>query len=250
MPVDRERSVVFGSVATEYDSARPGYPDRLVTDVLAYAPPGPALEVGAGTGKATVSFAAHGADLTCVEPDPRMAAVLTAKCPDARVEIGIFEHYVPDRRFALLYSAQAWHWVDPDRRWDLAHAVLAPSGAVAVFWNQYVVTDPALRAELAAVDRRYEVTTSSLHRSTEVRAHQAEHELAGDPRWTDLEERHYEHPGRYDAGRYLDLVRSISAYRMLDAGVREALLGEIAALIGDGVDMTFTTDLTLGRRAG
>lgn len=250
MTIDRERSVVFGSVAEEYDAARPDYPDQLVTDVLAYAPPGPVLEVGAGTGKATVSFAARGIDLTCVEPDSRMAARLSAKAPGVRVEIGIFEDFVPDRPFALLYAAQSWHWVDPDRRWDLAHAALAPSGAVAVFWNQYVVADPALRDELAAVDRRYDVNSSSLHRSREVRAEQAEHQLAGDPRYTDLQERHYERTDHYDAGRYLDLVRSVSAYQMLDPGARETLLGQISALIGDGLDMTLTTDLALARRAG
>ncbi|MEV1176366.1 class I SAM-dependent methyltransferase [Nonomuraea sp. NPDC049784] len=247
--MDRERSVVFGEAVDQYESARPGYPAQLVTEVLDYAPPGPVLEVGAGTGKATAGFAARGADLTCIEPDPRMAAALTAKCPGARVEIGIFEEYVPDRAFALLYSAQAWHWVDRERRWDLAHAALAPSGAVAVFWNHYVVTDPGLRSALAAVDARYGVTTSSLHRIDSVRAEQSEHELADDPRFTDLGQRHYTRTERYEAGRYLDLVRSISAYRILDPGTRNELLREIAALLGDGVDLTLATDLTLARRA-
>ncbi|MFC4116756.1 methyltransferase domain-containing protein [Nonomuraea zeae] len=249
MTVDRKRSVVFGEAVEEYEAARPGYPDRLVTEVLEYAPDGPVLEVGAGTGKATAGFAAHGVDLTCVEPDPRMAAALTRRCPQAKVEIGIFEDYVPDKAFALLYSAQAWHWVDRDRRWDLAHAALAPSGAVAVFWNLYGVTDPDLRAALAAVDRRYGVTTSSLHLDHSDRAEVVEHELADDPRFTDLDYRHYAHADRYSAGRYLDLVRSISAYRILDAESRERLLREIGALLGDEVDMTLTTDLFLGRRA-
>ncbi|MFI7632858.1 methyltransferase domain-containing protein [Nonomuraea sp. NPDC049400] len=250
MAVDRERSVVFGGAVEQYESARPGYPAQLITDVLNYAPPGPVLEVGAGTGKATAGFAARAADLTCVEPDPRMAAALAAKCPDARVEIGLFEDYVPDRAFALLYSAQAWHWIDEHRRWDLAHAALAPSGAVAVFWNHYVVTDPGLRAALAAVDGRHGVTTSSLHRDGSVRAEKSEHELAHDPRFTDLDQRHYTRADRYETGRYLDLARSISAYRILDPDSREELMREIAALLDDGVDLTFTTDLTLARRAG
>ncbi|GAA3236567.1 methyltransferase domain-containing protein [Nonomuraea helvata] len=250
MTVDRERSVVFGEAVEQYDSARPDYPAQLITDVLEYAPPGPALEVGAGTGKATAGFAARGADLTCIEPDPRMAAALTAKCPGARVEIGFFEAYVPDRAFTLLYSAQAWHWIDERRRWDLAHATLAPSGAVAVFWNHYVVTDPDLRAALAAVDSRYGVTTSSMHRDGSPRAERSEHELAHDPRYTDLDQRHYTRTDRYGTGRYLDLARSVSAYRILAPDTREEVMEEFAALLGrDGVDLTFTTDLTLARRA-
>ncbi|MDR8411111.1 methyltransferase domain-containing protein [Nonomuraea sp. 3-1Str] len=250
MTVDRARSVVFGETVEQYEAARADYPAELITDVLAYAPPGPALEVGAGTGKATAGFAARGVDLTCVEPDPRMAAALTAKCPDARVEIGVFEDYVPDRAFALLYSAQAWHWVDRERRWDLAHAALAPSGAVAVFWNRYAVTDPGLRAALAAVDDRYGLTGSTLNQNSPVSAGASAHQLADDPRFTDLEERHYTRTGWYEADRYLNLVRSISSYAILAPGTRDALLREVAGLLGDGVDMTFITDLALARRAG
>ncbi|TMR88780.1 class I SAM-dependent methyltransferase [Nonomuraea basaltis] len=246
--VERARSVVFGEVVEQYDAARPGYPAQLITDVLAYAAPGPVLEVGAGTGKATAGFAARGVDLTCVEPDPRMAAVLTTKCPGVRVQIGKFEDYVPDQAFGLLYSAQAWHWVDEERRWDLAHAALAPGGAVAVFWNIYVVADPDLLAALAAVDERHGVSTSSLHRPAPPMGH-AEHPLAGDARFTDLDERRYLGTSRYEAGRYLDLVRSISAYRMLAPGTRDALLADMAALLGDDVEMAFATDLGLARRA-
>ncbi|MEV0616546.1 methyltransferase domain-containing protein [Nonomuraea sp. NPDC050404] len=250
MPVDRERSVVFGEAVELYESARPGYPEQLVTEALAYAPAGPVLEVGAGTGKATTVFATRGVDLTCIEPDARMAAALAAKCPGVRVESGIFEDYVPDRRFALVYSAQAWHWVDPDRRWDLAHAALAPSGALALFWNHYLVTDPGLRAALAEVAHRRGVTSYSLHQDEVNLRERPPHPLAGDPRFTDLDERFYTRTEWYGTDRYLDLGRTISAYRILDPGVREEVLREQADLLGDGVDMTFTTDLTLARRAG
>ncbi|MCF6473124.1 class I SAM-dependent methyltransferase [Nonomuraea sp. MG754425] len=249
MPVDRARSVVFGQAVDLYESARPGYPDRLVTEVLEYAPSGSVLEVGAGTGKATTVFAPRVADLTCVEPDARMAAALAANCPDVRVQIGMFEDYVPDRRFALLYSGQAWHWVDPRRRWDLAHAALAPSGALALFWNHYLVTDPGLRSALAEVDHRHGMTSSSLHQEEAVRSEESQRLLAGDPRFTDLDDRSYSWTEWYAAGRYLNLVRTISAYRVLDPGLREPLLRELTPLLGDGVHMTFVTNLTLARRA-
>jgi len=48
----------------------PGYPSELVDDVLAWsATPrgGRALEVGPGTGKATVLFAARGLEIVCLE---------------------------------------------------------------------------------------------------------------------------------------------------------------------------------------
>lgn len=109
MTQQRNRSNVFGEEADQYEAARPGYPGELVTDVLADAGPGPALEVGAGTGKATVAFAAHDVELTCLEPDARMAGVLSrrvADFPQVSVVGDRFETWPPDRGYGLLYSAR------------------------------------------------------------------------------------------------------------------------------------------------
>ena len=146
----RIRARVFGEVADEYERVRPGYPPALVDDVLAYAGPAgrPALEVGAGTGKATVAFAGRGVPVTGLEPDPAMAAVLarrTGGVPGVSVVPCAFEAYRPDRRYGLLYSAQAWHWTDPVRRWRLAAEALAPGGALALFWNCLLYTSPSPR---------------------------------------------------------------------------------------------------------
>src|SRR4051812_13872094 len=112
-----ERRVIFGETVELYDAARPDYPAALIDDVIAASGPGPALEVGAGTGKATVAVAARGVDLTCIEPDPRMAGTLrrnVAAYPAVRVVDATFESWPPDRGYGLLYSAQAWHWVDEE----------------------------------------------------------------------------------------------------------------------------------------
>jgi hypothetical protein len=51
---DRPRRLALGEVAGLYDRARPGYPAALIDDLVNWAQPGArALEVGAGTGKAT-----------------------------------------------------------------------------------------------------------------------------------------------------------------------------------------------------
>lgn len=77
--IDRVRARSFGAAAANYDRYRPRYPEQLVDDVVAMVPGRRVLEVGAGTGIATAAFAARGVSMTCVEPDPEMAAVLSAK---------------------------------------------------------------------------------------------------------------------------------------------------------------------------
>ena len=72
---DRPRRLVFGEVAGLYDRARPGYPASLIDDLVRWAQPGArALEIGAGTGKATRLLAARGVSVLGIEPSAEMAA--------------------------------------------------------------------------------------------------------------------------------------------------------------------------------
>src|SRR5690242_1269692 len=135
-----ERRLAFGSVAELYDKRRPSYPARLVDDVISYArDPLSALEVGSGTGRATVPFAERGIAVHGLEPSAEMAAVARQACAGFdRVEIEEtdFEGFTgSEGRFDLVFSAQAWHWVSPDVRVALARRALRAGGAVALFWN-------------------------------------------------------------------------------------------------------------------
>jgi trans-aconitate methyltransferase len=141
--VARERRLSFGDVAELYDLARPTYPAELVDDVLAFAGAGegaPALEVGAGTGKATTLIAARGLELVALEPSEPMAALARRNCAaygNVTIERSDFEHWdTRGRSFRLVFSAQAWHWISPDLRYVRAREALQPSGTLAVFWNR------------------------------------------------------------------------------------------------------------------
>jgi SAM-dependent methyltransferase len=144
----RQAARVFGEVAEDYDRVRSGYPAALVDRVFEYGvPPGPALEVGAGTGKATVAFAGRGREITAVEPDAAMARFLRG----VHLVPAPFEEFRPDREFALLYTADAWHWTDPATRWTRAAAALMPGGVLALILNGERVDDPALRQSMVDV---------------------------------------------------------------------------------------------------
>jgi SAM-dependent methyltransferase len=70
------RALSFGVVAEAYERFRPAYPVELFDMMMAYAgqPVRTALEIGAGTGKATRLFAQRGVTVTAVEPDGAMLA--------------------------------------------------------------------------------------------------------------------------------------------------------------------------------
>ncbi|MDH6143659.1 SAM-dependent methyltransferase [Kitasatospora sp. GP30] len=265
-----EQSRIFGEVADLYDAARPGYPSELFDTVLDYAKSAEhstALEIGAGTGKATVPLAARGVPLVCVEPDPRMAEVLrrnTARHPGVTVEVGGFEEWQPgERRFGLLFAATCWHWIDPTRRWELAHQVLEPGGSVALCWNPQGVLDPELHARLTELNRRHGVSGPMFDLAADYHEapgtdgadraydHWPEAECRRDGRFTDLRSLRFREPVRYDSESYVRLLASISAYRVLPADARARALDAVATLLdahGGGIDLIQFSDLFLARR--
>lgn len=257
----RERRDVFGEAVDQYASARPGYPEAMVEDVLAYADPvAEILEVGAGTGKATVAFASRGVAITCLEPDPRMAARLAQECapfPQVTIEITRLENYSRPLAFDALIAAQSWHWVDPARRWELAYESLRTGGTVGLFWNKYIVADTHLREELATLDARFHVDYAANGVSIEENEGEIEleegwpaYDLASDSRFEDLVSRRYRRELAYDNATYVDLLASTSAYRLLEGSTRDQLFDEVATVLsrrGPSLTLNIVTDLFLGR---
>jgi len=146
-------STQFGEVADLYDEVRPALPADLAAHVLSYAGPvSSAVEVGAGTGKATALFAGRGFPITCVEPDPRMAAVLRQRLPEVGIEIAKFEDWEPPADGAsLIYAALSWHWVTPVVRAQHAERALAPGGTLAVIGAFTSYADPDVKAAMEVV---------------------------------------------------------------------------------------------------
>ena len=98
------RALSFGAVAEAYERFRPGYPAELFDMVMAYAgqPVGTALEVGAGTGKATRLFARGGVTVTATEPDAAMLTELRKHVPSN------VETVIAVAVLAFLSAARAW----------------------------------------------------------------------------------------------------------------------------------------------
>ena len=162
--MDERRRLSFGSVADLYDHARPSYPVALVDDVVEYAAAGGArsdraVEVGAGTGKATALFAARGLNVVAIEPSAEMAQIARrnlAGYDNVTVEQTEFERWRPSgHEYGLLFSGQAWHWIAPDVRYVAARAALEDGGALAAFWNVPDWSLCDLRESLGDVYRRH-----------------------------------------------------------------------------------------------
>jgi SAM-dependent methyltransferase len=246
---DRSRAVSFGTDAERYDRARPSYPPALVDDLCAGSTPS-VLDVGCGTGIASRLFAARGCAVLGVEPDARMAAV--AQDRGTPVEVGPFEAWdAGDRRFDLVISAQAWHWVEPFAGARHAAAVLEPGGAIGLFWNT-IHHDPALAEAmegvyasrghdplghavvLGAMDpRRFAVAADGIAQSGE---------------FGPAEQREYDWTLQYTRDEWIENLRTHSDHLALDPEVAERLydaLGDVIDAHGGVVPISVSTVLVI-----
>ncbi len=259
---ERHRRLVFGEIAELYDASRPTYPAALVDDLVAWAAAEPApraLEIGAGTGKATRLLAARGVEVLAIEPSPEMAAVArrtTAASGLVEVVESDFEHAdLAGRRFPLVYAAQAWHWVEPAAGFRCAREALLAGGRLAAIWNRPVWDHGALRVALdAAYDRHAPDLEPGLARPADSldsgRDWTAEVAQAGG--FTDAETRRYDWSLRYEPREYVDLVATHSEVRLLDDRARTALLhavGEAVAEHGGVLELAMHTRVCIARAA-
>ena len=160
----RQFGQVFNDVAEAYDEVRPGYPDELVDLAVERGrlePGSCVLEIGCGTGKLTELLAARGLDVDAVDPGANMIEAARKRVGDAanvRFRVGRFEDIeLPTNAYAAVFSATAFHWVDPAVAWRKSASHLVPGGLLALLMHRGVhdKSNDELDAEFRALIRKY-----------------------------------------------------------------------------------------------
>jgi len=259
----REQRLVFGEVAELYDRARAGYPDAVVDDVISFTEPdGPhlrALEVGAGTGKATVAFAARGLEIVALEPSAEMAAVARRNCqpfPGVHIKSASFEDWpVQAGGFGLVLSAQAWHWVSPEVRYRKAAEALRAAGTLALIWNRVRWQGEPWRNDLEDLYRRLVPDLYARHPAFPGLTPRPEDSDRGDEMrrtglFRDEIVRTYPWSATFTADSFIDLLQSQSDHRLLDEHTRAQLFDAVRQIIasrGSEIEVPHVTLLVMGR---
>jgi SAM-dependent methyltransferase len=135
----RRYGKVFDEIATEYDRHRPAYPDQLIDQACQVAGIGSGdrvLEVGCGSGQLTRGLVARGLHVTALEPGQSLIALARQNLAGAGevefVNAQFEDALLPSAQFAAVFSASAFHWVDPKVSWQKAADALVPDGTLAL----------------------------------------------------------------------------------------------------------------------
>lgn len=251
--MSRARS--FGTAAAAYERYRPGYPAAVVDEVLAYAgrPVRSALEIGAGTGKATRAFARRGVVVTATDPDPAMLAELRNQVPaSVRVLPGALEDLPPDPSHDLVFAAAAQHWTDPSSRWLRIAALLRPDGVFASFGGRLHLggdLDEVVRrarAPFLAVDD----VPSPDGTAPDAAMQWPGTELQRSPLFDDVRQTTIERRIELAADDFVGHLGTVSAYLELEEGLRRRALERVRGVLPDRVVLVADVTLHLARLAG
>lgn len=250
-----DRALSFGANAAGYDRYRLSYPVEVVDRIRAYAtaPLVRAIEIGAGTGKATTVVAGGGIDVTAVEPDPVMLGVLVANTAGLEVTPvrSTFEAVGTPAHFDLLYAAAAWHWTDPETRWTRAAALVRAGGTVAFFGGPMEIADDDVRGAVVAA-RRALVPEDEIPSPGECPAEDDLEwpgtELLESELFTDVEQQVMPRRPLVRADDYVGHLSTVSAYLQLQGADRDEVLRRVRAVLPPEVEMRADITLHLARR--
>ena len=231
-----------------YDRVRPVAPPQLFADQVKLArlePGARLLEIGCGTGQATLPLAERGFEIVAVELGENLAELARRKLagfPGVRIVTSSFEEWDPGgERFAAVVSFNAFHWIDADVRFAKSAGVLQDGGTIAVVEMRYVTPDDAdptwvaLQEDYEAVTGREGEGEAPPHPDA-VASRAAELEASG--RFRDVAVRRYLWGVVFGPDDYLALLRTSSWHRALADDVRGALFERIHRRIAAQPDQT------------
>lgn len=253
---------VFDEDPELYDRARPRYPPQVFAELAALAGlerGSRVLELGCGTGQATIPLAERSYRIVALELGKGMAALARKKLapfPSVEVVQAAFEEWpLPDERFDAVVAATSFHWVDPAVRVTKAADALRRGGALAVISTHHITGGDAQFFEdvQRCYERRMPWTQAGFGLPTAAEIPRDSDELDTSDRFAGTVLRRHEWELTYSATEYLDLLSSYSGHRALERPARKRLLDCIAELITGAyngqVTKRYLTELRVARLA-
>ena len=226
------RIAEFDVAAVAYDRLRPRYPEPLFDDFITLdglARNDRVVEIGAGTGIATVPLLERGLRVTAIEPSPAMADLLKAKIgTGVLVVLGRFEQAPIVGPVELVAAFNSWHWVDPAKGVERLAELLHRGGLAALVWTQVTSwgQDPFAERLAELSGGPWPTRFPEIVRSKDV--------VENDSRFAPLGERQYRFQRALDAHAFVEVTKTYGGH------LSDHVLREVEDLINNEFDGTVT----------
>ncbi len=240
--------LTFNMDAPTYDRFRPTYTNELFDDVIRFSSLDRnkrALEIGIGTGQATLPFLRTGCKVTAIEIGDKLAQFSREKFAEFKSFEVINQDFesVPLNKDAydLIYSASAFHWIPQETGLPKVYGLLKSGGVFSWFSNQPAPAEEHthIHEEFQKVYRKH----SQFFRenkplpSLQLRRQQAEEKRLNRSStlkqygFVDVNDKLYYSARTFNAEDYATLISTYSDHKAMPDDIRIPFLREIADII-------------------
>lgn len=234
----------FDIFADSYHSVRPGYPSSLFDDVrdqCGISESSLLLEIGAGSGIATLELAKFGCHIVAIEPGAQLAAIAkeqTAQFKNVEVVEETFENFQTTDKFDAILAFTAFHWLSEGDRFQQVLDLLNDSGSLVLVWNSFFQSNSSATVEVNKVYCEYlpkvypeESTVADVNKGVLTKLNRREQEVISSPLFHPVFLRKYLTTYNYDEQTYPKLLNTFPKIVEVEEEKRLKFLEHISEII-------------------
>lgn len=254
-----DKRFTFNEDASNYDKWRPTYCKELFSDIIDYSKLDKnkrTLEIGIGTGQATLPFLSTECDLTAIELGENLAEFSKNKFKDYKnfniKNISFEDFKCNSNTFDLIYSATAFHWIDESVGYPKAFNLLKPNGTLALFWNKPFIgrKDDFLHQRIQDIYEKYKPSNTNPIENDENHYKELLKRLKKYG-FKDVKLKLYHQTRIFNSYDYISLLNTYSDHRIMNPKIKEQFEKEIRQAIlenNNSLKIYDTIELYLARK--
>lgn len=235
----------FDVFAETYHSVRPGYPAQLYVDIKELCgldSTSRLLEIGAGSGIATVELAKFGSKIVAIEPGSHLAAIAKKQTEETKnVEIleETFEDFESSDRFDAILAFTAYHWIDEGIKYRKVLDLLDDVGSLVLVWNSFFLSDSPATVEVNRAYSEYfpdaypsELSVAEVNEGVLAKLHRREQEIVQNSLLYTVALRKYYTAYNYNVGTYPKLLNTFPKIVEVPEEKRKRFFTRISEIMG------------------
>jgi len=245
----------YKGISAIYEEIRPSYPEKLIQDVISKTDlkfNDRLLEIGSGTGKATIQFADKGFRVHGIELGEDMAEILRDKCrdyPNVSVDVVSFEEWncPNNEKYDMIFCAQAFHWLDKNIKYKKCHELLKENGYLVLFWynpcDDEFPRTKEIERKVESIVKKYISNYFTDNRKPERRVHdgistndERKAEIEASELFDLVEKIEYTQEVRNNSRQYLKATKSMPSFASIIDGLDEEIIKKMDSEIEEVIN--------------
>ena len=249
----------FDNAAADYEVSRPIYMKELFDAIFKYKQINPGsnvLEIGIGTGKATLPILEKRCNLIALEPGEQLAKITNKKFKKydnfLMYNQTLQNFTYPANSFDFIYSATAFHWIPEEYGYKRVYELLKDGGVFARF-SYHAGQDKKRKILTSEIQELYKKYMNFKDEPKEYCENEAKKlaQIAEKYGFVDTKYNLYHMTKDFTADEYVGLLNTYPDHMMIEKTNREKLFNGIHTTInknGGVITVYYTMDLELARK--